>query len=339
MSSKYSKIRTYSLTLLVIILVLNFVISESIASSDECNTIFRKLLPKDSNNTFLFTGSKLKTTKAAIVDFRDVTSHNLAYKINNLDSNSLVLIDNATLSNKAAMGNIKNSKARFCIKSPTGINRLKNALGSEVNDFEVIALIPRTKKEVKNIFGVEGEDARIVLKQMKKTERYFKEIDNQTILNGTSNSETMAEMLSRQILGNSDTKKTYLIVGHNEKGNLKFPDGSTATINEIYKNINKAGQQGIVLSCQTVDSSYKATMGVFTTRRLEFENIAMSIKKTAKWAKDGESKTVGDFTVMLEQSLKNADEKKERNVKIIYASVTGTGSFIIVAFVYVITDD
>lgn len=172
-------------------------------------------------------------------------------ELKNLNSNDLLLLDEAALSNSKIIEALKDSDVSLCLS----VNRFsksselvaQNLLVSKFDDIKVVAVIPNTSVAIENVFEVNATSS--MLKQMQSTNKQFEKFSNTRVISSVD--ESFLGSIDKAI---SESKNGDLLVfvGHNNAGRLMGPDGSSILISELNRKLVANRKVGIILSCETI---------------------------------------------------------------------------------------
>jgi hypothetical protein len=115
-----------------------------------------------------------------------------------------------------------------------------------------------------------------------------------------------------------------VVVGHNESGVLKLPDGTSVAIADLASASTNSGRPVLVLSCDTAAVDVRAA-GFVTTRPLYFNEIATALKAALTPQRGAKGTTVGGFVRDINIGLASSEKDGSRTRIIAAVALIGAG--------------
>jgi hypothetical protein len=240
-------------------------------------------------------------------------------------TNDVVLIDTHHLSDRTYRSALESSRPLFTISSQAGSQVLESALQVSAGTPEILAAVPTSSDGVKSVFGVTGPTATETVKYLEDTSKLFRLLKNSQVLNRPENGRPIAETVLER--ARQKTSSLFILVAHNDREELKFPDGTSTTIRAVYDALDK-NRPGIVMSCDTVNAKQIPQNALLTNRVLDFKDIARGLKAAERRVETNPKSSVGDFIAPLAFALSGEEAGVHRTVKIV---ATVIGSLIVIA--------
>ncbi len=259
-------------------------------------------------------------------------------KLREASPTTLIVVDDGILNNKSALDTLKTSPARLVFHSNSGAHRTMPTILEQpiLGSPEIIALLPNDANGVQKVFGKINDPAIVntTLNQMERTKTTLNTLENFQLSIETSRENTS---IAKQIELEASSKENdmLIIIGHNDNGVLKAPDGSSVNINNVFKLLKESKRPALILSCETINKSLSPD-GVMTTRRLKFEEIAAALKMVDVKIGDYVEPKLSDYIVELENGLRSSEVNTGKASKVILSIALGT---LVVLVVVLVVDD
>lgn len=115
----------------------------------------------------------------------------------------------------------------------------------QIKNSDVFISIPSTELEYKAIFGNENFDKNQFNNIVKLQKRLFDEKNPHAYFPKAS------DQLLNELTQNRKQEKSFIIIGHNDDGLLKFSDGSSLELKKIDSVANSLSRVAVLLSCKS----------------------------------------------------------------------------------------
>jgi hypothetical protein len=238
-------------------------------------------------------------------------------RVANARPSDLVVIDGATLRDPLSLQSIRTSKAVIMLKTAHPGEEARSLLGRQVSTVAVIAALPKDESGVAGMYR-KTTAVPAVVQEYKRTAAAFEKLPNTRVMSAAIGAVSIRDT----VLAEARAKRPndlLVVVAHNEKGELKFPDRSRVTTEEIASANAQSNRPLLVLSCETL-ATEPALAAFVTTRALRFDEIQTAVRAGFALFDHGNS-SVRMADVVREMNTGLAAEGKERQHKIAIALV------------------
>jgi hypothetical protein len=212
------------------------------------------------------------------------------------DFKNLVIVDDAAFSDSTVQAALQNNDAPLFLGSKISLPEVEKYLGRKVRKIRFVVLLPSDAIGVKNVWGngLPGKGIQASVRYMDTIQPMFRELKSCRILDNTMKDSALPSL--RAEIEKAEKDELLVVVGHNEGGEIKCPDGSTIKLSEVNHKFSN-GKLGIVLTCNSMKYPRGAgDVALVTTRDLELDEIAMVADALESWdpavEKDGTTKEV-----------------------------------------------
>lgn len=220
-----------------------------------------------------------------------------------------------------------NSEGRLFYKGSGGINEAQEFFDTWVESPKVVFAIPDDAETIKNVYGKSIADADIntIKKQMNRVQESLVGLD---VLETTDKSKDINAQYIFDLI-NADTSDTLVIVGHNQKGNLKLPGGESVNIAELQNTANEKHKTLLIVSCNSFDHVSSDFQGLVSIERLNFESIAEGLKLAESKRCNFTECTIfmGDYVYYMDEGIAenvNKNKNEKLKVKLVIAGISGS---------------
>ncbi len=245
-------------------------------------------------------------------------------RVANASASTLVFIDSDVTRDQAALSALRKSKAQIVLKTDAGPSAARALLTHRIGSVSVLATIPQDAAGVAATYRPETVKIPGVLAEYKSAGQRLSALPNGLVVSSATTKQTIRQRLLAEA-GARQTADLLVVVGHNQDGLLKLPDGSSLQLDELARTSEKSGRPVLVLSCETVSADIHAA-GFVTTRPLYFDEIGGALN--AALLGKANHGTVGEFVRSMNVALA-AEGSDGRRAKII-AAVAVIGSTVLV---------
>jgi hypothetical protein len=245
----------------------------------------------------------------------------------NLRRSDLVLVRPEDLSNHELIQGLNASKAIFAMAASNyGPEQVRLMLSSTTGRERIFAAIPIDKQGVIAVFG-EGTASDASVNNLQKVARSFQQLRGVHLLSVGIN-ESLASEIQKEAEGQGGL---LIIVAHNDRAELKFPDGSHLALSSLNATQRKSGRKILVLSCDTITSAESGDANIpLTLKRLNFDNVAAGLKKMQEQLGGTQQVQLGKVISVLQESLVGTDAQQAKTARTVYM-IAGGALFMIVA--------
>lgn len=248
-----------------VLLSLQLFIAPSIAASADC------CLPKSRLS------QALPSSESSIIDF---TVGNLKpsteYRIAHSTSSDFILIDSASINKESSFRALQRSKATIVLRTEQGRNAANHLLEQEILGVDVLATIPEDAHGVNLMYNSDTGKFPQVVNHYAKVSADLKQISGVKVISKRPNSSKINAILLNEAKSKEHKNRMFIIIGHNEEGKLRLPDGSNISVSELVNASSESGRPILILSCETLHSNIYQS-GFVTTRALFFDEIVKAM--------------------------------------------------------------
>jgi hypothetical protein len=287
--------------------------------------------------------NSLDSSKLTGYSFIDITSS--AYN-GRYDAKTFFFLDRNKLQNEENQAVFSTHPSKLVIASPGGIKAVKEYVSTPIARTEILFIVPTDDDGVKNMFGTANPDfsfhfntAKAILEPLPNVKFIEREIHPSSIPSEKQMKDALIDRINQIILSNPlsiNGKTLILIVGHNENGELKFPDGSSVAIDHLYSFADCL----TVISCETIQHLPENLTGIASVVPLDAVDVAHALVQAELGTYGRKATYLGDYYHMLECGLNGADNARLNHAKIILGLVgTGVTVGVVVPVVFANNDD
>ena len=264
----------------------------------------------------------LPASLAGVVDLTGVPQGALHTEIRGVNASSVVLLNDAILRDTATLKELQKSSATFALRSRGGASEEAMAyLARSVSGIEVDVALPTTALGVNRAFGVPVALAGPALSYLNDARREFRGISNVRVLPEVDGGRTNADAV-RTRLRAKDTR-LFLLVAHNDRGTLKFADGSGISVVDVHALAAESSRLVLVLSCDTaLTAAVAVDTAAVTLRPLDFMAIAASVRATHARLGQGPA-TMADLLSAMDGLAGGSKDSSGRTARIVAMLVAG----------------
>jgi hypothetical protein len=275
------------------------------------------VLPKDTG--VLTAGVGIETSPLyRTVDLRLMNAKERGVALGKVRKNDLVVASRELLNDPGAIREIKASHAAFClVDAPSA--QVQGKLHAPVQGVEIYAEVPTNAHEISNVYGPSAAAPAAFLRKMTAIRDGFR--GKQPPTQGTEAQAVLAA-------ARTHSKALLVVLAHNDGQRLRFPDGTFATPSDFSDALKTSGRQGVIISCDTIDTlAFPATS---TTKRLDFEAAARALNTVV------DPQSYGDF---LSGFAKNYRDPRSHTQQVLVLTMGGLLVIVIIAILCHEKDD
>jgi len=252
-----------------------------------------------------------------LLDLSGISEPEISKQISRANRSDVLLVSDAILQSDATLNAIRSSPAIFSIKAPTGApKQMEDMFRLPVFQPEVVVALPLDGKGVHNAFGTPEALAHPQIEYLNKVMPKFQTLKRVALTSAARAGSSIADTVLEK--GNqSGDHSLFILVAHNRGGTLRFPDGSSLSVGQVYETLERSGRPGLILSCDTIQSSHVPTNSVLTNTPLDIASIANALAKMQKGIAATQSPVVADALRLLADSLYTAPPDVGPRVKIL----------------------
>ena len=217
-------------------------------------------------------------------------------------SDVLVLSDSALASDRI-LAAVKATPALFSMKAPSAdLEQIQAALRLPVLQPEIVVALPLDSRGVHRTFGTSEDIAAPQVEYLNKIMPEFAGLRGGSILATPRAGVSIADSVVAAA-GKEGHHGLFVVVAHNRGGVLQFPDGSNVSVASIYQTLERRSRPGLILSCDTVQSSGVPPGAVLTNAPLDVVSIAHALGKMETGISKIGSPVFADVLRVLGESL------------------------------------
>ena len=289
----------------------------------------RKLLEsigKPEETAKLLATLKTEHDSRQIVDLTSADLNAFRSGTSNAKSEDVLVINERHLDDMQFASLLQSSPALFSVASTTGSQSVSALLQSKAGHPEIVVAIPTDAQGVEKVFGIPSAAAGPAVKYLEDTSEQFRALHSK-MLNYALNGRPLAEVLLSE--AKRQTAEPLFVVAHNERGMLKFPDGSTIRIDALYHALGQ--RRGVVLSCDTIHSEVPANNALLTNRELDFRDIANGLKSAQGLLSADPNLSLGSLLFAFAKEISTGATSSAGTVKMVAMVV---GGLIVIGLLY-----
>lgn len=235
-----------------------------------------------------------------------------------------IVIDDDLLADPARRAKLADTQGRLLYRSASSPESASDFFDRWVSAPVVFFAIPYDSAGVKSVFGdgLSKKSAGIVVGQMNKLRAGLADLP---IVVTPSKADDFGLKRIIAAMNDADTD-TIIVVAHNDKGKLKFPNGEAIDANELQKTANAKGKALLIIACSTLDDAGLDFEGVVSVQRLNFEGIGVGLGLAEKKRSTLTEQTIfmGDLIYYMNQGLDQELRSSDHKVKVIILGTTST---------------
>lgn len=258
-------------------------------------------------------------------------------QMSEIGSYDLIVISDNTLLNKPLIGEIKKAKTPliFTLGDNSVASRAKaqNMLMRKFESISTVAVLPQDAASISRVWN-KKITSKTALTQMKRAKAQFNRIHNAKVISGTEAVSFKAQILHEIASGSEN--ELFILVGHNENGFIKGPDGTQLALQEFTQALSRHKRQGLLLSCETMSTGPVFGPAMLTTNRLLPEQVAMALHATQASLISYSHPTFSDFFVEYGKAVNAGAPAGQQHTKVIAVVV---GAAILVTAAVIASDD
>lgn len=255
-------------------------------------------------------------------DFQSFTSSTATAKVDDI-----LVIDEKRLVETQFTSALERSAAIFTVATGTGPGPTNSILQSRAGQPEIVVAIPTSAIGVEKVFGVPASVSAATVQYLVDTSQQFHALKNSHLLNYATNGRPLSEVLVSKAKQNSSDP--LIVVAHNEKGLLKFPDGSSIRVDALYHALGN--RVGIVLSCDTIHSENAPNNVLLTNRELDFRDVVRGLRSAEAGLSANPDLSLGSLLFEFSRSIPENGSSSAQKVKVVALVV---GGLIVLALLY-----
>jgi hypothetical protein len=258
----------------------------------------------------------------ATEDLGDLSAAAIPIQVGGHDTKAILVFTATQIQDDRVRTAIRDLPQNLIVRSPN-VAAVPALLTQKAGTPQIIAVVPIDPEPIAAVFGPEHKNRQDTLAYMRKVEARFSAIKDAVVISRRNEgSPPIAEQIL--VAARGPRKDIFILMAHNEKGSIKFPDDSTLPISEIEKALATAGRPGIILSCNTINASVDGPLAVLTTKSLHFDDIAAAMSTARRKLSCVAGATYADFISALDESLNEAASSSNQRIKMVFASVGGS---------------
>jgi hypothetical protein len=243
--------------------------------------------------------------------------------VRKLSASSVVVLRDDVFRDASMLELLRQSNATFALRSRGGASEDAAAyLARRIEGIDIEVALPQTLTGVSTVFGVRPDAGQVTLDYVQRVRQQFRTIANVRVLPESGTPTTNADAI-RQKLGTASAR-LLLVVAHNERGTLKFADGSTLSVVDLHAVAARSQRPVLVLSCDTIAAGavVRSDTAAVTLRSLDFLAIANAVKAAQDRAAAGEA-TVAEILAGMDGLGKESADSSGRTARILAIIVAG----------------
>jgi hypothetical protein len=331
------KLKTLGIKATVVTLCIALVYAPCAAGFDDkqlteqqrLETCRRLLESVGSPNKPLGLAASVKPThdRRSVVDLTDTDVQSFKSATAAAKVDDILVINEKRLMETQFTSALEESPAIFSVATGTGTGPANSILESRAGQPEIIVAIPTSAIGVEKVFGVPASVSAATVKYLVDTSQQFHALKNSHLLNYATNGRPLSEVLVSKAKQNSSDP--LILVAHNERGLLKFPDGSSIRVDALYHTLGN--RVGIVLSCDTIHSENAPNNFLLTNRELDFRDVVRGLRSAEEGLSANPDLSLGSLLFQFSKNIPQNDSSSAQKVKVVALVV---GGLIVLALLY-----
>jgi hypothetical protein len=254
-------------------------------------------------------------------------------ELNAFDSKQVLVLDRPAFDDPGLRGRLSRTRGRLCLKSDGDPNIFFRKIVHQHDS--VIISLPNGRDAVKKYFGLTSDEIlEPLLDQMHRVRETMAQGHNAIFFeNDMPATSNYREQLLTEVQRRNGG--VLVFIGHNENGDLKFPDGSSISITELSNRADQCHVTPIILSCQTIDGFNSGDTGIISTKSVQFEELADAMISANRAMVENGCMYLGDYLYFYNDAISRSTKANGR----IQAVIQFVGKAIVVLFMNLFFDD
>jgi len=240
------------------------------------------------------------------------------------EAKKFYFLDPRLLSDEIIRTKIAEGESKLVIASSGGVNAVRGYVYSSFIKTKVVFTAPATESAAKEMFGKDLPQSILtgIVAHFGRAKQILAEQQNVEFLERPTQRPIRDTVLEK--LAAIGTNVLFVVVGHNENGHLKFPDGTGLAIDELASKASSMMKMCMIISCETASSLPKDFTGVASVAPLDPEAVADGILQAQKAVVDNKGLYLGDYFHAIQSGMLSAELSKERRSKLMLSFTAGS---------------
>lgn len=248
------------------------------------------------------------------------------------EPSDIFVLDQTGILDNALLDRLRRSRATYVLKSnKEDLNSVRNMLAQPIGKPEYAVAIPTDDVGVRNVFGVSTKNSAAAVSYLSRLYWEYKKLQRVSLF---YQSASLGSSIADQILSKASDPKAqnlFVVVAHNQKGSLRFPDGSALRISKLQDLLTTRGRPGLILSCDTVQAIEDSAPGaILTGKSLDFAAIRKALSKIDRTS---QNKAASFAEALVVSSSAIAGPKVEKD-KVIFVAFAVIGFLVVGGSIY-----